>query len=75
MKTEYIKRLEREVRPPYDLPLVAEEHHGRRYMVTVDGVDKFVSWPTLMEMKAARNPDPRMPDLIIVDFDEESRTT
>ena len=75
MRREYIKTLERQTTPPYDVPLVAEEWGHGRYKVSIDGKDKFVSWQTLMEMKAARNPDPRMPDLIIVDFNEESDTT
>jgi hypothetical protein len=75
MRREYIKTLERQTTPPYDHPLVAEEWSGRRYKVSVDGVDRFISWDALMEMKNARNPDPRMPDLIIVDFDDETGTT
>jgi len=76
MRKEYIRTLERQTTPPYDVPLVATEYPGWRYKVKVDGVDKFVSWPTLMEIKAARNPDPKLPDLIIVDLtDAETGTT
>ena len=68
MRTEYVKRLERQAAPGFDTPLVAEQIGMNSFEITEDGKTTVVTSDRLDELIAERHIDPRLPDLIIVDL-------
>ena len=68
VRNEYVKRLEKQAAPGYDVPIVATQTGENAYEIIEDGDQHVVNADRLDELAKVRNVDPRLPEIIVVDL-------
>ena len=71
VRTEYVKRLEKQAAPGYDVPVVATQTASDSFEITAAGDQHVVNAERLDELAKVRNVDPRLPEIIVVDLRDD----